>query len=465
MKKFMNALTSIVLTSLAFVTLFVSCNNDDDDNSSNGGNAITLTADQIVGKWVVTDSNSPYASFEFTADGNYIVTENTADSLQSSASTKSSLLKPESVKAADKLSAKDDSNSSPTYSGTYTIKGDAITLSDFGTIKVTGLTAEEMHFSFTLYATGEKYNLVAGKSLQSNVIVTTFAGGGNGGYFADGTRSVATFSYPSSMTIDKSDNLYLVDAQLIRKVTPEGVVSTIINMNPNLDALHYVNLYGIAIDGSGNLYVSDGNKGNILRVTQSGEMSIFVTGCSGNIAIDASGNLYVAGRSIQKVTPAGVVTTLVDGSAIPLSDFESLVGIVISGNDLYLTGRGNSATDNNGIYKVDIVTKAVTTIAVSSGHGFADGTGSNAQFHDLGGITIDASNNLYVIDGATIRKITSLGVVTTIAGSGYGYADGIGTVAKFNTFNGNGGITIDKSGNLYVADYENSLIRKISFIK
>ena len=108
MKRKIIVLASLIL-SLTFVTCLSSCNNDD-NNSSAVPN--TLTADQIVGKWVISDSSSPYASFEFTEDGHYIVVENTADtSSQSSGTTsesaKSLLLKPENTKAAGRLSAKD----------------------------------------------------------------------------------------------------------------------------------------------------------------------------------------------------------------------------------------------------------------------------------------------------------------------------------------------------------------------
>jgi len=173
MKKFMNALTSIVLTSLTFVTCLSSCNNDDDNNSSAVPN--TLTADQIVGKWVISDSSSPYASFEFTEDGRYIVVENTAGTTSESA--KSSLLKPENTKTAGRLSAKDvppDPTPVPVPSyivpispdnfhyGTYTIEGNTIILSGFGMIEAAAPLADgNFEFSFKLEATGETNTFAA----------------------------------------------------------------------------------------------------------------------------------------------------------------------------------------------------------------------------------------------------------------------------------------------------------------
>jgi streptogramin lyase len=104
----------------------------------------------------------------------------------------------------------------------------------------------------------------------------------------------------------------------------------------------------------------------------------------------------------------------------------------------------------------------VSTIVGELGAGFADGNGTYAIFNEPLGITIDSSNNLYIADSNNhkIRKIDTLGDVTTVAGDGNaGYVNGTVTSAQFN---GPRGIAIDLSGNLYVGDYNNNVIRKIS---
>ena len=170
MKKFIMALTSLVL-SVMFVTLLVSCNNDDDDSSNGGSNAANGS---IAGKWVISDSNSPYASFEFTEDGHYIVEGKTANTTQSTG-TASKPVKSLSTKPSIKtvggflLSVKDDdegSDQSPTVNfGEYTREGDKIIhLLDYGTIEITSITDKEIRFTFTLEATGEIYNFVAEKA-------------------------------------------------------------------------------------------------------------------------------------------------------------------------------------------------------------------------------------------------------------------------------------------------------------
>ena len=180
------------------------------------------------------------------------------------------------------------------------------------------------------------------------------------------------------------------------------------------------------------------------------------------LAIDNGGNLYVADNSnqrIRKISPSGTVTTFA-GSTIGNAN-----GTGTSAQFNYPEGVAVDATGN--IYVVDSENHSirkitpvggVSTLAGSTA-GFADGQGAAAQFNFPIGVTVDAGGNVYVADTENykIRKVTPAGVVTTLAGSTQGFTDGASTNAQFNSPTG---IAIDAIGNLYVTD--NYKIRKIS---
>ncbi|MDB5008262.1 MAG: hypothetical protein JWP45_2655 [Mucilaginibacter sp.] len=268
--------------------------------------------------------------------------------------------------------------------------------------------------------------------------VTSFVGTGSAGS-TDGTGTGASISAPFGLTVDGTGNVYLADYNnnLIRKITPAGVVTT---------------LAGIAqVHGS-----ADGSALSATFALPAG------------VAVDNSGNLYVAdsySNLIREITPAGIVSTLAgspgvtgssDGTGANAS-FNSPIGIAVdnSGN-IYV------ADQNNNMIRKITSGGVVTTLAGSVTHGSADGQGSAAGFYNPGGLTVDASGNIYVADvlNNMIRKITPSGLVTTVAGNtNAGSNDGQGVSATFNNPNG---ITIDIAGTLYVADKKNNLIRKIT---
>src|SRR5438093_8894811 len=228
--------------------------------------------------------------------------------------------------------------------------------------------------------------IALGARAQSNYpapyYFNTFAGNAYGG---NGTGSQAIFAYPYATAVDGAGNVYVADTYnyTVRKITPAGIVTTLAGLageDGSTDGTgsyaRFSYLFGIAVDGAGNVYVTDFS------------------------------------NTIRKITPAGVVTTLAGTPGV---------------------------------------------------HASADGTGSAAQFWQPWGIAVDSAGIVYVADQAnsTIRKITPAGVVTTIAGAAgmFGSADGSGSAARFNS---PGGIAVDSSGNLYVADTLNSTIRKIT---
>ncbi len=244
---------------------------------------------------------------------------------------------------------------------------------------------------------------------------------------------------------------------------------------------------GLAINGAGVIFVSDSSTNTIQSVSTSWQASVLAgtsglqgtadgTGAAalfrqpGGVAIDSAGNLYVAdtGNSIiRKITVAGVVTTLA-GSASnqgfrdgvgTAAWFNSPAAIAVDGAGiLYVADSGNAV-----IRKIAVDGTVSTFAGTAGATGSTDGSGASARFNLPSGIALDVAGNLYVSDtvNQTIRKITSAGVVSTLAGVAgvSGSADGSGTAASFSQPRG---VVVDSAGNVFVADTANSAIRKVT---
>jgi sugar lactone lactonase YvrE len=239
----------------------------------------------------------------------------------------------------------------------------------------------------------------------------------------------------------------------------------------------------LATDMQGNIYVADLNNFRIRKITAAGVVSTiagdgtagFADG-NGNmakfnyafgVATDALGNIYVAdgvNNRIRKITPSLVVSTLAGSGTAGFADGTGSIaqfnGPVAVATDL----QGNvyvSDANNHRIRKINAA-GVVSTIAGSGSAGFTDGNGNAAQFHYPNGIATDAQANIYVADNYNyrIRKITPAGLVSTLAGNGEpGLVDGNGNTSQFNN---PCGVAIDKLGNIYVTDYSNNCIRMIT---
>ncbi len=318
-------------------------------------------------------------------------------------------------------------------------------------------------------------------------LVTNFAGNSTSG-LVNGNSQDARFYNPQGVATDFAGNIYIADTynSQIRKIDLNGKVSTLAgsgisgSLNGNKNVASFSNPYGVASDLAGNVYVADMGNNLIRKIDASGNVTTLAgngiagyadgTGTSSSfnsprsVATDALGNVFVAdagNNRIRKIDPTGQVTTFAGTGAY---------GYYTPGNDFYLPSgvatdlAGNvyvADTYNNRIRKITS-TGQISTLAGSGSTGILNGTGIAATFNSPTGVTVDAAGNVYVSDSGnqTIRKIDPNAQVTTLAGNKtQGNINGVGVAADFNN---PVGIAADAAGNVYVADVYNNSIRKIT---
>ncbi len=326
-------------------------------------------------------------------------------------------------------------------------------------------------------------------------LVTTVAGQAEIAGTADGAAFDATFSNPHGIAIDQNGIVYVSDrfSHTIRKIELDGTVSTIAGFpgisgeqDGSSDLALFNEPWGLCVGPQGNIFVADTRNNKIRKITPEGVVST-VAG-SGNygtsngmgtaatfgnptgIKADAQGTLYVADHLthiIRKIDSLGFVTTLA-GKPYQTGDVDG-TGNQASFNRPYgltLDNDGNILVADEWNHKIRKITPqgSVTTVAGTGNLGHQNGLASSAEFNYPWDMSVDSSGNIFVADGYNylIRKITPTGQVSTYAGSleMTGATDGEGTNARFS-----GATSIDFSPvtkELYVGDAYNNLIRKIT---
>jgi sugar lactone lactonase YvrE len=323
--------------------------------------------------------------------------------------------------------------------------------------------------------------------------VTTVAGRAGRTSVADGVGAAARFEDPFAVAADANGIVYVADsaAHVIRKVSPTGEVTTYAGTPGSFGGddgtgfnARFYSPFGVAVDSAGTVYVADSYNSTVRKIALGGVVTTLAgvarqrgaadgTGAAARfdqpfgIAVDASGTVYVSDASanvIRKITPAGVVTTLAGGAgnagstdgAGAAARFTVPYGVACdTAGTVYVVDHGN--------HTIRKITPAgvVTTLAGTAGSaGNTDATGAAARFRYPSSIAADRSGTVFVADtdNQIIREISPAGVVTTAGGSGgTGSTDGVGTAAKF--FNPKG-IAVDPSGTIYIADRRNHTIRR-----
>jgi sugar lactone lactonase YvrE len=325
-------------------------------------------------------------------------------------------------------------------------------------------------------------------------LVSTIAGNPDVSGTADGVGAAAQFGSGSDLALDQNGNLYVADTgNTIRVVTPEGVVTTLAGtagVKGSADgvgaAAQFSGFAGIAVDQAGNVFVADEGNYTVRKITPPGVVTTLAgtAGVNGDndgqgaaatfsessaLTIDSGGNLLVGqfNGGVRLVTPGGTVSTLfpsglkgeVEAGSFAEAIYVSTLAADTAGN-LYVADA-----ENNMLWKITAGGSVTALAGSSNGFGSANGIGAAARFAQPNAVAVDGSGNVYVADTGNdmIRKITPTGAVTTLAGTPLGYnggsADGTGSAAQFSQPMG---VAVDQSGNVFVADTGNNTIRKIT---
>jgi sugar lactone lactonase YvrE len=319
-------------------------------------------------------------------------------------------------------------------------------------------------------------------ALPALALLAGSAGSSSNPVITPGNLSLAV---PTGVAVDAAGNVYVADSDNneIRKITPAGVVTTLAGSSTNTSfepvdgtgaAASFNDPQGIAADAAGNIFVADTGNNLIRKITPAGVVTTVAGSATAGfarpsgIAVDTAGNIYVAdtfNNEIRKITPAGVVITLAGSTTIGVADGVGAAAGFYNPQGVAVDAAGNVYVADGGNCEIRKITPTgvVTTLAGSLSIGSADGPGSSASFYFPQGVALDPAGNIYVADGGNneIRKITPAGVVTTLAGStnGMGSANGTGAAASFS---GPQGVAVDTAGNVYVADTDNFEIREIT---
>jgi sugar lactone lactonase YvrE len=332
----------------------------------------------------------------------------------------------------------------------------------------------------------------------TGLVMSVVAGTGISGYSGDGGPAVnAQLNYPSGVAVDASGNVYIADQNnnRIRKVTSAGVITTIAG-NGNFafsgdggpaTSAAMAAPRSLAVDGSGNIYIGDQNNYRIRKVDNTGKISTIAgngiccyngdgaatsvqLGQANALTLDANGVLYIGEQQNRIRKLSGGTLTLIagtgnccfngDGSALTTNvDRPSGLAVASDGSTLWFMDQGNNRLRS-------LSGGNITSIAGDGNFAFAGDGGpqANAEFANPSGLARDSSGNFYIADGLNkrIRKITSGGTISTIAGNGgYRYGGDGGPATNAYIDSAVSSLTTDSAGNLFIGDGDNHVVRRV----
>ena len=349
-------------------------------------------------------------------------------------------------------------------------------------------------------------------------VVTVIAGTGTAGYSGDGGPGTsAQLSTPTGIAVDSAGNVYVADQNnhRIRRVSAAGTISTFAGTGTGgfsgdggmATSAQLGAPRGVAVDGSGNVYIADHNNHRVRRVSAAGTISTFAgtgtpsrnfdTGTATSIhlhdptdvAVDPDGNVYIMDQNnnrVRRVTPSGALTSFWHYS---INSQDRMQGVAADRDgNVYVADRTVVGDGGNegAIYRYSSGGGFSVFAGIRTQYGFSGdgGPATSAWLDSPYGVTVDSAGNVYIadLDNYRIRKVDGSGIISTVVGTTSGLlagtvietfaggASGTSTVAGFSGDGGPAasaelntprGVALDSSGNLYIADTNNHRIRKV----
>jgi uncharacterized protein (TIGR03437 family) len=339
----------------------------------------------------------------------------------------------------------------------------------------------------------------------SQGVISTVAGNGLIPFSGNGGAATSTPIGPNAVAVDRDGNIYIADIvdSRIFKVSDGGLLSvfagngafTFVGDGGPATSASFFNPSAVAVDSSGNVYIADTQNNRIRKVTTSGQISTVAgngrqefSGDGGPatsagisnpfaVAVDSAGNLYIAdagNNRVRKVNTNGTISTI---AGMLLPGFSGDGGPATSAS-LFLPG-GLAVDVAGNVYVADIGNARIRkvsssgTITTVAGNGSKSFSGDGGQatsaalnmFGSHAGLSIDAVGNLYIPDIANhrVRKVDTAGIITTVAGNGIAGFSGDGGPATAAGLNNPTDVALGPAGNLYISDNTNLRIRKVTF--
>ena len=319
-------------------------------------------------------------------------------------------------------------------------------------------------------------------------IITTIAGNGTFGNTGDGFPAVsASFGTPVGVAIDESGNIFVADQSygVVRRISTDGLIATVYQ-GPATGSSSGDPWMALTVDTAGNLFVSDTSHNFIREVTPTGAVTTIAgTGTAGfsgdggpakaaqisaprGLAFDSRGNLYFADAlnyRIRKIALDGTISTFAGGGTVyPANAVPAVQAALYPPDALAIAGDGTFYLAAGWIQR--ITPDGILSIVGGNGTysiGGDGGPATQAQLYAPADVALDAAGNAFIVENGNldVRRVDTNGVITTVAGNGNCNYSGDGGPAIKASLCAPGGAAVDSSGNLYIADSRNNVIRKV----